>query len=145
MPKIKSVGTPQVFGLVAGGPRSLWATIPTGGPVGARRGYLVHWDGKRWHRVRTPRGVFNQPYANPQAPDGHGGVWLQGFGPAPADAPRLYHYSHGHWTTYRTPAGSHGQFQALAWIPGTRSEWAVGETAVASDGTANAVIAKYGP
>jgi hypothetical protein len=145
MPKIRLAGVQQVYGLAAGGPRSLWATMPTGGPSGARRGYLIHWDGKRWHRVRTPRGVFNLPYYNPQATDGHGGVWLQGFGPAPADAPRLYHYSHGHWTTYRPPAPVYEQFQALTLIPGTRSEWGVGESTAASDGTAKAVIAKYGP
>lgn len=145
MPKITSVSTlPHVFGMVAAGPDSLWATIPTGGPASARQGYLIHWDGQHWHRVRTPRGVFNQPDANPQAQDGRGGVWLQGFGPAPANAARLYHYRYGHWTTFRSPDAAAVQLAALAWIPGTRSLWAVGETAAGSDATRKAVIAKYG-
>jgi hypothetical protein len=39
------------------------------------------------------------------------------------------HYSHGRWTKHATPAdqGTRTQPNGFAWIPGTRSLWAVGQ------------------
>jgi hypothetical protein len=133
-----------VQGLAVLGPRDVWAGFPVSSPAGHTTGYLVHWNGRKWSRVRTPSGAFNVPGGAPAAQDGHGGLWLQGFGPAPADTPRMYHYSHGNWTTYSAPLPASVQLAELAWIPGTRSVWAAGQDVGAADDTIRAVIAKYG-
>jgi len=53
------------------------------------------------------------------------------------------HYRAGHWTRTPVPSGAGGQTgtQNLAWIPGTRSQWAVGGVDSVGVGTA---ILKYG-
>jgi hypothetical protein len=82
------------------------------------------------------------------AQDGHGGIWTGAVilgGSAPAAY--LAHYRGGAWTRVAAPAprGDITSTQALAWIPGTRSLWGLGEELPASlTGVAHEVILKYG-
>ncbi len=113
--------------LVAAGPRDVWLQrdIETGSK-GARTLYLLHWNGKSWQRVplRKPTsGVVDM------ARDGHGGLWLVTNGPGPAFRWFFDHLSGGRWTRTAVPATATTTVQEvtrLAWIPGTRSEWAAG-------------------
>lgn len=131
-----------VSGLVALGPRDVWAGMPTGGTVSRTSGLLLHWDGKRWHRVAAPRGVFNFPTGAPVAQDGHGGLWMQANGPKAPFPLFLYHYSNGRFTRQRI--GINLNLDAFAWIPRTRSVWAVGEASNAQATELQALIAKDG-
>jgi len=80
---------------------------------------------------------------SPVTPDGRGGVWL--VMQAGANNKQWFcHYSAGRWT--RTPVPSRSGEQPgvsdLVWVPGTHSQWAVGDVSSANDdGTA---ILKYG-
>jgi hypothetical protein len=134
-----------ISGLVASGPRDVWVGIPTGGSGSNLSGLLLHWNGQRWARVRVPRGVFNQPTGAPVAQDGHGGVWLQGNGPAPAFLLYLYHYNNGRWTRFLMPEGTKVNLLGFSWIPGTRSVWAVGHFNAGPGNTVKGLIAKDGP
>lgn len=83
--------------------------------------YLVHFNGSRWVRFRSPWtiGFFAM------APDGHGGIWLAANNTSP-----------GFWAVHRTASGLWHRFlitkspeagmAKLALIPGTSSLWAVG-------------------
>ncbi len=113
--------------LVAAGPRDVWLQrdIETG-TKGARTLYLLNWNGKAWTRVplRKPTsGVVAM------ARDGHGGLWLVANGPGPAFRWFFDHLSGGRWTRTAVPATATTTVQEvtrLAWIPGTRSDWAAG-------------------
>lgn len=78
---------------------------------------LLHSDGTRWHRQLLPYRFFT----NGAAQDGHGGLWL-------GEPWTFHHYARGHWTATTPPApkGWHDFINAMAWIPGTRSDWAAG-------------------
>jgi hypothetical protein len=91
---------------------------------------LLHWYHGRWHRLRLPSG-FNF-FLNSAAQDGAGGLWIC----APDS---LYHYSNGQWAEQIRP-GEHFALNALAWIPGTKSAWAVGEGA-----RGHGIILRYVP
>ena len=128
--------------LVAGGPAAQATPATTGGTVSARRGILLHWNGRRWSRVSAPRGVFNFETGAPVAQDGHGGLWLQDNGRTSPFPLYLYHYSHGHFTRDTMPHGPDVNLQSFAWIPGTRSVWAAGHIVVG--GAIKGLIAKHG-
>jgi hypothetical protein len=132
-------------GLVASGPRDVWAAIATGGPASNPKGLLLHWNGKRWARARAPGGVVNQPIGA-VAQDGHGGVWLQGNGPVPKFLLYLYHYNHGRWTRFLMPESTKLNLLGFSWIPGTRSVLAVGHiiTGPGRGNTVKGLIARYG-
>jgi hypothetical protein len=113
--------------LVAAGPRDVWLQrdIETGSK-GARTLYLLHWDGKSWHRVplREPTSGVDE-----MTRDGHGGVWLVANGPGPAFKWFFDHFSGGRWTRKLAPSTAQTTVQEvtrLAWVPGTSSEWAAG-------------------
>jgi hypothetical protein len=125
--KIPPKSVEFVRDLVAAGPNDVWLQrdIETG-TQGARTLYLLHWNGKAWHRLplRKPTsGVVEM------ARDGHGGLWLVTNGPGPAFRWFFDHMNGGRWTRTLVPGTAKTTVQEvtrLAWIPGTRSEWAAG-------------------
>ncbi len=110
------------------------------------KSFLLHWNGAKWAAVKVPyAGRMLQSLAQ----DGHGGVWIGLIalgGKVPAGY--LAHYGNGAWTRVTAPArrGDITLPTALAWIPGTRSLWGLGEEVLATPvGSAvPAVIMKYG-
>ena len=115
----------------------------TGAPPKA---FLIHWNGTKWAAVKVP-------YAGAEptviAQDGHGGIWagVMLLSNSPTPAAYLAHYGNGAWTRVAVPAprGDITVPQALAWIPGARSLWGLGEELPASlAGAAHEVILKYG-
>jgi len=117
----------SVGNLVAAGPRDVWLqrNIETGSK-GARTLYLLHWNGKSWHRVPLGEPISD---VNEMARDGHGGLWLVTNGPGPAFSWFFDHYSGGRWTRRlprSTATTTVQQVTRLAWVPGTSSEWAAG-------------------
>ena len=59
-----------------------------------------------------------------------------------------YHYHHGRWARQLvpTPRGYNNTMFAMAWIPGARSVWAVGEADRNRGGyDTEGVIARYDP
>jgi hypothetical protein len=124
-----------VTGIAAVGSADVWANIfILGGPSGSFGTILVHWNGKAWTRARLP---FAGADDGPVTTDGHGGIWL----PLAASATKelwFCHFSAGRWTRTPVPSrsGEQPQVQDLAWIPGTRSVWAIGGVSFADLGTA---------
>ena len=115
---------------------------PTGAPPKA---FLIHWNGTKWAAVKVPWAGSDLTAI---AQDGHGGIWtgamLLG---SPTPVAYLAHYGNGAWTRVAVPAprGDITMPQALAWIPGTRSLWGLGEElSVNSTAAAHEVILKYG-
>ena len=102
---------------------------------------VEHWNGKTWAKV-TVSGPGNATLA--VAPDGNGGVWLDGASSASESGREwLCHEAGGHWTATGVPKrdGEQPGVDALAWIPGTRSLWA----SAGFDADAGEAILKYGP
>ena len=93
----------------------------------------------RWQAIQMPAGVFPDAIT----PDGRGGIWVTtGISPE-----HFYRYHAGRWTRYQVPSprGYGNVVFGLAWIPGTRSQWGVGE-ADANIGTHTvATVARYQP
>jgi hypothetical protein len=77
--------------------------------------------------VTYPYGAVDgmDPLALALAPDGTGGIWLA------VQQHWLAHEHDGRWTLTSTPF----MIQALAWIPGTRSVWAVGSGGILKYGS----------
>jgi hypothetical protein len=114
----------------ASGPANLWlARIGTKGTQ-----YWQHWNGKTWSRRYPPRG---QALAS-LVPDGHGGFWSEGTGPAPAHRSYFWHWAAGHWTRQLVPGTAsvqNGSIEGIVRLPGTTTMLAAGQ----------ANNAKYGP
>jgi hypothetical protein len=125
-----------VEGIAAVKPDDVWADVSDlGSNLSNRQGaFLLHWNGRAWAWARFPyAGLAYSPVTT----DGHSGLWLV----LEARDKELWfcHYSAGHWT--RTPVPSSATPQHLTWIPGTNSQWAVGDASGFAVGTA---ILKYG-
>ena len=119
--------TEFVRDLVAAGPGDVWLQRDIErGTQGARTLYLLHWTGKAWHRVALGKPTSG---VDEMARDGHGGLWLVTNGPGPAFTWFFDHLSGGRWTRTQAPSAAKTTVQEvtkLAWVPGTRSEWAAG-------------------
>lgn len=145
-PHLTTGETFYVGSLVAASDTSAWVHIGIS-KVGPAGNVLLRWNGRRWSRVGLPPLWYVNQAG--MAQDGHGGLWMAGTSPAPAGQPRFYHYASGHWTSQIVP-GDDGkpsnkvEMLGMTWIPGTRSLWAVGESAVGVPGV-QAAILKYGP
>jgi hypothetical protein len=141
-PKQRLAGDP--VGLTATSPHDLWVTWA---PSKSRtRGYLLHWSGKGWARVNFPSSGAGSLVAT----DGHGGLWVAGYGPAPRHSWLFLHWSAGRWTTWKVPleAGEQpGNVSELALMPGTRSLWAIGHIFGPGGGTVlnRVAIWRYDP
>lgn len=111
---------------VALGPADVWLQRDiVRGTAGAATLYLLHWNGRSWHRVAIPSQISGVDY---MTQDGHGGLWLAANGPKPAYRWYFYHLN-GKWTRYSVPAANGttvGDLIGVSWIPGTRSVWATG-------------------
>lgn len=118
---------------------SVWGTVYAA--AGGSRGpvILLHWNGRRWRRVRgqLPAGSLTGPIA----PDGHGGLWLSAQ--RPGGTSFLAHYRHGTWTQSAVP-GSPVTVTALALVPGTRALWGSGTAGPQAGSSGGAVILRYG-
>jgi hypothetical protein len=107
---------------------------------------LWHFDNGRWSSAKIPeQGLSIAGIVQ----DGQGGVWVPTFGPAPASAGYLSHLSNGRWTKDRIPSqlGHQVEVAGLAWVPGTRSVWAVGAvpTGSPSSTTEEGIVLSYRP
>jgi hypothetical protein len=127
--------------ILALSPTDVWATIfsyegSVAGPIA-----LVHWNGHRWHRVRTnATGYLTGPIAS----DGQGGLWLTAD--TTAGKPYFLHY-HPRTQTWAKhvspPAGGPLTYQALALIPGTHHLLGVAIVAQTFGATRGSVVVKY--
>jgi hypothetical protein len=106
------------------------------GSQGGQTLYLLHWDGRAWHRVSF---VLPTTSVSQLAADGHGGVWLADYGRGKNAAENFDHLlSTGKWTRQRVPVTattSDPGTESLAWVPGTHSVWATGNLIPAHSGT----------
>jgi hypothetical protein len=120
-------------GLTALGPKDMWlAWQPSKAGVPE---YLLHWNGHRWSKVSMPPGKTGDLFAG----DGHGGLWVSGFGRAPAYKQIFLHRTPaGRWSTFGVPlrqGESLGNVSELSLIPGTSSLFAVGHVYSPGGGT----------
>jgi hypothetical protein len=113
--------------LMAAGSHDVWLQRDIEqGTQGARTLYLLHWTGQAWHRVALRKATSG---VDEMARDGHGGLWLVTNGPGPAFTWFFDHLTGGRWTRTQVPSAAKTTVQEvtkLAWVPGTRSEWATG-------------------
>jgi hypothetical protein len=97
--------------------------------------HLLHWNGHRWSKVRMPTGRTGYLFAG----DGHGGLWVSGFGRAPAYKQTFLHRtSAGRWSAFGVPlrnGESPGNVSELSLIPGTTSLVGVGNVYSPGGGT----------
>jgi hypothetical protein len=118
--------TEDVLNPVALGPADVWIQRDIErGLAGAATLYLLHWNGRHWARVSTPKNVSAVDY---MTQDGHGGMWLAVNGPEPKYTWYIEHLNRK-WTRFSIPAAKGttvGDLINLSWIPGTRSVWATG-------------------
>jgi hypothetical protein len=135
-----TTGKDRLAGLAALNPRDVWVGVVTSPLAKPSRTLLLHWNGKRWNRVSTPRTGLSGPVVQ----DGHGGLWLMGGSSTPPFPVFMYHYSNGRFTRQRMPHGNRLGLRAFEWIPGTRSVWAVGNSALGPGPDLRAVIVKDG-
>jgi len=134
----------------AADPGGFWWAYVAGPPAGSGETTgLLHWDGTRWQAITIP--LIARDFSQ-MVPDGHGGVWLTADGGTirhPAEY--AYHYGYGRWTrqVVPTPRGFNETMFGMAWIPHTRSVWAVGEAdrdhLKGHENGNVGVIARYGP
>jgi len=127
LPKVsKPAGDYVVPGTVTAlGPRNVWEYYRLGRGGGCCVfGGLEHWTGAAWHRVRI---AFPVTQVSSTSSDGHGGIWLA-VTTGKTDASAFYHVNAGHWSRAVPPKLAKATVvpQQLAWVPGTRQEWAAG-------------------
>jgi len=125
-----------VQGIAAVKPDDVWADVADIGSFSSKGqgAFLMHWNGRAWAWPPFP---YTGVAFSPVTADGHGGLWLI---LATKDKKSWFcHYSAGRWT--RTPVPNSSLPQLLASIPGTNSQWAVGD---ASDFDVGTAILKYG-
>ena len=131
MPKVRvpANATESPADPVALGPADVWVQqFIERGLQGAATLYLLHWNGRSWHRVAIPSNMSSVAY---MTQDGHGGIWLAANGLKPQYRWYLYHLN-GKWTRESVPATKGTtvlDLIGLSWIPGTRSVWATGNMA----------------
>jgi hypothetical protein len=152
LPKIRAAKG-AAFGpgiLVAVSSRAFWwaYSVTTNGNGPDSEG-LLYCDSGQCRRVTLPP---NLVATLAMTQDGNGGVWLSAMDESSATFniwQEWYHYSGGRWTgeVQLSPRRYDSMYFAMAWIPGTRSVWSVGE-ADANSGKARdltvGVIAQYG-
>jgi hypothetical protein len=110
----------------------VWATAATSGG----RQQLVRFSGGRWTAVRLPWPGLTPGFL---APDGRGGLWLDGYGDS-GQTWMAHRSVSGRWSRVALAAGVAGQ---LAAGPGGGSLWAVG--AVKTPAGSDAAVWAYRP
>jgi hypothetical protein len=139
VPKAQLPGQTFLANPVALGPKDVWLDLDATGVTDG----LVHWNGRSWSQLAIPAQISR---VTAMAQDGHGGLWLIGHGPLPADTYYFAHLSGGSWITQTMPPDQSltaGALTGISWIPGTRSVWAGAE--YSSPGGSVGAILKYGP
>jgi hypothetical protein len=126
LPKVRKPASDYVVTgtVTALGPRNVWEYYGLGKGGGCCVfGGLEHWTGA-WHAVRIP---FPATQVSSTSSDGHGGIWLT-VATGKTDASAFYHFNAGHWSRAVPPKFPKATVvpQQLAWVPGTRHEWAAG-------------------
>ena len=132
------------LGVLALSSRNVWVMMRSGS-VARETGVLQHWNGRSWRRVQVPSSgvaLGGTEIGAALVQDGHGGLWFQQDGVKAPFPLFMYHYSNGRFTRQRM--GTNLNLDAFAWIPRTRSVWAVGHGSNAQDTALQAVIAKDG-
>jgi hypothetical protein len=126
---------------VALGPRNVWGSYTFAKSGCCKAGGLLHWDGRKWHRIRLPASPFY--FVGNMVTDGRGGLWLEG---GPGLRGWLYNYSGGRWSRFSIPTLNGQQLSnlELTWIPHTRSLWATAIVVTNGGSVSEAVILKYG-
>jgi len=143
-PKLRLPSGAAVSGthVVALSSQDVWVDALLGKGMGAYPGaVLLHWNGKRWNRVRVPYATFSLTNLTQ---DGHGGLWISATGASGAVS-YLYHYRGGHWARQRVPSAGHGstsQLNTLSWSAGASFGWAGGES-VDKKGSTQGILLKY--
>ncbi len=144
---------PIAAGIAAVGASDAWASVVDlpvpGGGTSSAKSLLLHWNGVKWAVIKVPAPGAAATGIGLLAQDGHGGAWLGLSDSNAATAVGYYlHYANGTWTRYKAPSrnGAIVLPGLLAWIPGTRSLWSVGELLPTGTGSGSPrVIVKYGP
>ncbi|HEY2549282.1 MAG TPA: hypothetical protein VGI64_01750 [Streptosporangiaceae bacterium] len=143
MPAVRPL-TSSPLAVLALGSRNVWVMMRTG-TVSHLTGLLLHWNGRSWQRVKVPStgvSLGGTEFGRPLVPDGHGGFWFQQNGLKAPNPLFMYHYSGGKFTRQRIGSGLN--MDGFAWIPRTRSVWAVGRGVNAQDTALQAIVAKDG-
>jgi hypothetical protein len=133
-------GQDYVKYLVATGPKDVWVSVDSPGPVTQ---HLLHWDGRSLTQAAIPAQI-QTVYG--MTKDGHGGFWVYGTGPAPSNTWYFADRNGGKWTVQSVPTDDGlvaSAVTGISWIPGTRSVWATAEYP-GSEGTIGAIL-KFGP
>ncbi|GAA5074250.1 hypothetical protein HNP84_009477 [Thermocatellispora tengchongensis] len=107
---------------------------------------LLSWNGKRWSRVRVPDGEASLYGVTG---DGKGRFWVSGFDPQRPGEPYLLRYDGKHTKIIRGEAARGGEsstmrLQAVTYVPGTSTVWAVGHVVDAEDKYTD-VVERFGP
>jgi hypothetical protein len=112
--------------------RSVWVTA-IGNSASAR--YLLHYNGTRWTRITAPKGL----QLNSVTSDGHGGLWLVGYGIGNGtNKVYIVHRSaRGTWASSAAP----GFVEGLTTIPGASGLWASGAVRPPATGSIAAIWA----
>jgi hypothetical protein len=99
--------------------------------------YLLHYNGTRWTRIAAPKGLRLDSLAS----DGHGGLWLVGYGIGiGTNKVYIVHRSaSGAWGVSTAP----GFVEGLTAIPGASGLWASGAVRPPNTGS-NAAIWAHG-
>lgn len=104
--------------LTAAGPSAAWLvrTVTSRGGLGATT--LMHLSGAAWTTIGFAAGAgLLIPLS--MAQDGSGGLWVDGVYENPSGFVFTLHFSGGQWVRSQGRSGS-----SMAWIPGTRQDWA---------------------
>ncbi len=128
-------------------PANVWiaafsASATKAGPI-----LLLHWDGKKWSK--ESKGLPAGSLSGPIASDGHGGLWLAGRTPSPANKVVLLHFAQGKWTVTKAPVptinGRQLGIGTLTRVPGTKSSL-LGDAAIVDlvGATSGGAIIKFG-
>jgi hypothetical protein len=115
-----AAGTSVSYGsLTAAGPGAAWLvrTVTPGNGLGTAT--LMHLSRAAWTTASFPSGAGSLIPLS-MAQDGSGGLWVAGVYENPAGFLFTFHFSGGRWA--QRLQGHSGS--SLAWIPGTRQDWA---------------------
>jgi hypothetical protein len=119
------------------------ATVVRGSGLHAKFSFLVvHWDGRKWSRVKPGSAGYYLPTA---VPDGHGSWWSPPYVPS-GQVTYLLHRTNGRWVKFSLPVrlevffGSEIATFAIINVPHT-SAMLVAGTQLLSHGTQGVVLA----
>jgi hypothetical protein len=129
-------------GIVALSARDVWADLGLSTDTNTYPGIiLLHWNGKRWTRVKVP---YATSLVGDITGNGRSGIWIFAAGPAPSLLTYLYNLRKGRWARQQVPA-KRDNFTALgefSWAQGADSGWAASD--MSPGATSQGVLLRYG-